>query len=125
MTSVFLGILLALFCAYRFIAKSPILWDSAIVIAMASVYSSISIPWFVSKPLTFLGKHSFNIFLFHTFSHIYLCILLSQHHLLEQESCIHCTNLTGGMHHHFNTYRPNKEDTASRHNNSKNNKIKI
>ncbi len=66
-----LTILLALFCLYRFIAKSPILWDSAIVIAMASVYSKVSIPAFVSRPLTFLGKHSFNIFLFHTFIYAY------------------------------------------------------
>ena len=69
--TLFLTILLILFCMYRFIATSPILWDSAIVIAMTSVYSSISFPGFVSKPLTFLGKHSFNIFLFHSFIYAY------------------------------------------------------
>lgn len=43
------------------------MWDAAIVTIGITLYSSILIPNFISKSLAFLGKHSFNIFLFHTF----------------------------------------------------------
>ena len=63
--------LLLIFCAYRFIAMNPILWDAAIVVAIVYAYSMIPFPRKLSRLLAFLGKHSFNIFLFHTFIYAY------------------------------------------------------
>lgn len=63
--------LLMIFSYYRFLANNPILWDAAIVIALVYVYSMLSIPSFIKKILTFLGNHSFNVFLFHTFIYLY------------------------------------------------------
>lgn len=59
--------LFLLACIYRFYAWSYYMWDAAIVTIGITLYSSILIPNFISKSLAFLGKHSFNIFLFHTF----------------------------------------------------------
>ena len=57
-------------CLFRFKIQDPMLWDSAIVLFVVVIYKSISCPSWVAAGLAFLGKHSFNIFLFHTF--IYL-----------------------------------------------------
>ena len=54
-------------CGFRFVVSNSILWDSSIIIIGVCFYKLFSIPRFVSTPLAFLGKHSFNIFLFHTF----------------------------------------------------------
>lgn len=43
------------------------MWDAAIVTIGITLYSSVLIPNFISKSLVFLGRHSFNIFLFHTY----------------------------------------------------------
>lgn len=58
-------------CEYRFHIGATYLWDAAIIITGIFIYSIISIPKFLSKVLSFLGKHSFNIFLFHTFIYYY------------------------------------------------------
>lgn len=63
--------LLLLFCLYRFAAKSPILWDAAIVGTLVYTYSLLPVPSYIKRPIAFLGKHSFNIFLFHTFIYLY------------------------------------------------------
>lgn len=43
------------------------MWDAAIVILSITLYCTILIPTRILKGLSFLGKHSFNIFLFHSF----------------------------------------------------------
>lgn len=62
---------LLLTCEYRFHIGATYLWDAAIIIIGTFVYSIISIPKYLSGVLAFLGKHSFNIFLFHTFILVY------------------------------------------------------
>ena len=41
--------------------------DCFITLGLVQVYSAFSLPAVLSKGLVFLGKHSMNIFLFHTF----------------------------------------------------------
>ena len=53
-------------CLVRFYIRS-IMWDSAITILGVILYCNISMPRAISKVLAFVGKHSYNIFLFHTF----------------------------------------------------------
>lgn len=60
-------IVLLMSCGFRFVVSNSILWDSSIIIIGVCLYKLLRIPRFVSAPLAFLGKHSFNIFLFHTF----------------------------------------------------------
>ena len=43
------------------------MWDAAIVILGITLYGTIPIPTRILKMLLFLGKHSFNFFLFHSF----------------------------------------------------------
>lgn len=64
---IFLLLALAMVCEYRFHIGATYLWDAAIVIIGTFIYSIVSIPKYLSEILSFLGKHSFNIFLFHTF----------------------------------------------------------
>lgn len=64
-------IILIVFCMYRFVARIPLLWDAAIVVALVYAYNQVSVPSYISRPMAFLGKHSFNIFLFHTFIYSY------------------------------------------------------
>ena len=47
--------------------KANIVFDAVITLSMIMLYKSVELPTFVEKPLEFLGKHSMNIFLFHTF----------------------------------------------------------
>ena len=47
--------------------KYPILIDSLICIALVQLYRRIILYKFVNMTLAFIGKHSMNIFLFHTF----------------------------------------------------------
>ena len=68
---IFLLLTLVMVCEYRFHIGATYLWDAAIIITGIFIYSIISIPKFLSKVLSFLGKHSFNIFLFHTFIYYY------------------------------------------------------
>jgi len=64
-------ILLIIGCVYRFYTISAIKWDSAIVIILVVLYSSISLPRIISSLFAFLGKHSYNIFMFHSFIFFY------------------------------------------------------
>ena len=68
---VLLTVLLLLACLYRFYAWSCYMWDAAIVTIGITLYSTVSVPNVISKLLAFWGKHSFNIFLFHTFIFCY------------------------------------------------------
>lgn len=54
-------------CIYRFYAIQPSRWDAAVVILGITLYCTIQIPTRLLKGLSFFGKHSFNIFLFHSF----------------------------------------------------------
>ena len=47
--------------------KANIVFDSVITVSMIMLYKSVELPRFVGNILEFLGKHSMNIFLFHTF----------------------------------------------------------
>lgn len=58
--------LLLLACLYRFVIDS-LVWDAAIVVLVVMLYQLISLPSWLERPLQFLGVHSYNIFLFHTF----------------------------------------------------------
>lgn len=70
-SKVILMFVLLLTCEYRFHIGATYLWDAAIIIIGTFVYSIISIPKYLSEILAFLGRHSFNIFLFHTFILVY------------------------------------------------------
>lgn len=58
-------------CIFRLIFNEERLWDVIIVTFGVILYKVINIPQQIQKSLHFLGKHSFNIFLFHTFFHFY------------------------------------------------------
>lgn len=49
-----------------------LVWDMVIVGVGVCVYGQLYIPQWLTKSLSFMGKHSFNIFLFHTFFLLYL-----------------------------------------------------
>ena len=51
----------------RLVAPDKIRFDAVIVFLMVIAYKSIKLPEMVSKVLEFFGRHSMNIFLFHTF----------------------------------------------------------
>jgi len=51
----------------RLLMPYPLLFDTIITILIVLTYKNIKIHLYISKSLEFLGKHSFNIFLFHTF----------------------------------------------------------
>lgn len=55
----------------RFVAKDVILFDSILTLSMVMAYKSIILPALISNLLEFVGKHSMNIFLFHTFIYYY------------------------------------------------------
>ena len=65
--AILLMLIFLLVCIYRFHAKQPYMWDAAIVILGITLYCTILIPTRLLYGLSFLGKHSFNIYLFHTF----------------------------------------------------------
>lgn len=67
----FLLLLLLLACFFRFYAWNPFVWDAGIIIFGVVLYSLTIIPQWISITLAFLGKHSYNIFLFHTFIYYY------------------------------------------------------
>ena len=70
-SNIILIAVLLLTCEYRFHIGATYLWDAAITITGTFIYGIISIPKCLSEVLAFLGKHSFNIFLFHTFILVY------------------------------------------------------
>ena len=51
----------------RIFTKEPILHDSILVLVMVIVYKNIQLKKPLYNALIFIGKHSMNIFLFHTF----------------------------------------------------------
>lgn len=63
----FLLISLLLISVLRFKTSEPILSDTAITISLIYVYHEIGLSSKIKNVLAFLGQHSFNIFLFHTF----------------------------------------------------------
>ena len=48
-----------------------LLWDAVIVVVGVCVYVQLYIPQWLARALSFMGKHSFNIFLFHMFFLLY------------------------------------------------------
>lgn len=52
---------------FRNFIRFSLTFDTIICILVYLLYINISLPRWVDKGLQFLGKHSFNIFLFHTF----------------------------------------------------------
>lgn len=60
-------VILVIACFYRHFFPYNRCWDAAIVTMIVTLYSSVSFPRILSKLLVLLGKHSYNIFLFHTF----------------------------------------------------------
>ena len=55
----------------RIFTKEPILHDSILVLVMVIVYKNIQLKKPLYNALIFIGKHSMNIFLFHTFIFYY------------------------------------------------------
>lgn len=51
----------------RIVAPDKLRFDAVIVFLMIIAYKSIKLPETVTKVLAFFGRHSINIFLFHTF----------------------------------------------------------
>ena len=51
--------------------REPILFDTAIAVSLVMAYRCVELPNWLQMPLEFLGKHSMNIFLFHTFIYYY------------------------------------------------------
>ena len=51
----------------RLASKAAIIFDSFLVLSMVLVYKNIHIHRWICRVFEFLGKHSMNIFLFHTF----------------------------------------------------------
>lgn len=67
----FLFVLLILACFFRFYAWNAFLWDANIISIGLVLYSFIRLPQWVCVTLAFLGRHSYNIFLFHSFIYYY------------------------------------------------------
>lgn len=55
----------------RFFSSDIYLLDASITLSLVISYKIINVPSFLSKVFSFLGKHSMNIFLFHTFIYYY------------------------------------------------------
>ena len=64
---VFITLLFPFVCVFRFKISAPVLWDTAIVLYIVYIAKNFNWPQLLLSGLGFLGKHSFNIFLFHTF----------------------------------------------------------
>lgn len=58
-------------CFFRFYAWNPFMWDAAIISIGLVLYNMTTMPEWMSKTLSFLGHHSYNVFLFHTFIYYY------------------------------------------------------
>ncbi len=53
--------------AEHLIVKEPLAFDAVITLSLIMLYGVLKLPAFVTNGLEFLGRHSMNIFLFHTF----------------------------------------------------------
>ena len=71
MEKLFLLLVFVTACFFRFYAWNALLWDAGIITIGVVLYSYTNIPQRISLTLEFLGKHSYNIFLFHTFIYYY------------------------------------------------------
>lgn len=60
-------VMLPIVCLMRFWMPWTSLWDAVIAFFIVMSYTIVKVPNFISTVLGFIGKHSFNIFLFHTF----------------------------------------------------------
>ena len=58
-------------CIRNLLGGYAILLDSFICLTGIMLYKQIKLPTFFSRVLEFIGKHSMNIFLFHTFIYLY------------------------------------------------------
>lgn len=68
------GLLLVLAFVTRFFIKGytlPILFDSVLAILAIVFFKQLSVPNLIQRVLSYVGKHSMNIFLFHTFIYLY------------------------------------------------------
>lgn len=65
------GSVIMMLFVMRFWIPYPLLWDSVIAIALSGCYVQLSSENVIHKLLVFIGKHSMNIFLFHTFIYYY------------------------------------------------------
>ncbi len=68
---IFLLLLFMCACFFRFYAWNVLIWDAGIITIGLALYSIICIPQWTSASLAFLGKHSYNIYLFHSFIYYY------------------------------------------------------
>lgn len=66
-----LFLLLIIACLYRFYSGRIFLWDAAIIVIGVTLYSMLSVNKYITNIFSFLGKHSSNIFMFHTFIYYY------------------------------------------------------
>ena len=66
-----LFILIFACCIRNLFGGYAILWDSFICLTGIMLYKQIKLPTSISHLLEFIGKHSMNIFLFHTFIYLY------------------------------------------------------
>lgn len=63
--------LFAILAVERFISKDVYIFDSILALCLVVTYKCIPVPTIIGKLLDFIGKHSMNIFLFHTFIYYY------------------------------------------------------
>lgn len=63
---ILLIIFLTLWAEHLYV-KADIVFDSIVTLSMIMLYKTVVLPSFVGKTFEFLGKHSMNIFMFHTF----------------------------------------------------------
>lgn len=69
--TIFLLIILPIICLMRQYVPFTELWDAIISLTLVFAFIISNIPSAIKRTLAFLGKHSFNIFLFHTFIYAY------------------------------------------------------
>lgn len=64
---IFLIFILGGYCVCRNFNSYPLMIDCIITLMAYIIYRSISVPEYIKSVFAFLGRHSMNIFLFHTF----------------------------------------------------------
>ena len=64
-------VMILLCCTYRMHSSYTVLWETIICAWGVFLYKQNSHVRIISDALSFLGRHSFNIFLFHTFIYLY------------------------------------------------------
>lgn len=64
-------IVLALLSVERFVVHDVLFFDAFLTLALVMAYKSLKLPKPIVSAFCFLGKHSMNIFLFHTFIYYY------------------------------------------------------